>query len=125
MRTQIEDEIEQRWQAEKAERSRASPSSDQLPPEINAYYKAWRKAHRNQYGRKGDGLIEKAYEAWEIALIDCPHKAFSNLGGVYQGVHEFDNLPTPNGNHVRTSKKEIEATVLKQFKANPNKYYPD
>jgi hypothetical protein len=100
----------------------ASPNSVNFPPEVNAYYEAWRKAYKHQYGRSGDGYIEKAYEAWEIALIDCPREARRILGEMYQGVREFGKLPKPGDKHVKQSKKEIEASVLTHYKQNQDYY---
>jgi hypothetical protein len=91
---------------------------------VNAYYKAWKKAHRNQYGKRRDHYIEKAFEEWYVAVGDSS-EARKILGEWYDGIQDFDKLPNPRGNHVKRSKREIEANVLEDFRANPNKNYPE
>jgi hypothetical protein len=91
---------------------------------VNAYCKAWKKAYRNQYGKRRDHYIEKAFEEWYLAVNDST-EARNILGPWYDEIQDFDKLPNPRGHHVRRSKKEIEASVWAHFDEYPAMYQPE
>ncbi len=86
---------------------------------MTAYYQAWKRADRNKDGPNGYKFIEKAFEAWRIAVIDS-NVAANMLGAMHDGVDDFEYLPRPGGNHVRRTKREIEEMVWAHFRTDPD-----
>lgn len=121
MRTQIEEEIDNAWHAEKCLREDAKPDPLLDPPEVTRYFKTWKRAYQNRNGRRADHHIAEAYEAWAMAVSDS-EEAARILGLVHDGIEEFDGLPKPGCRHVRTTKREIVASTLSRFRANPEWY---
>lgn len=125
MRAEIENAIKGHWDAERAKRQLAKAVPLHWPPECDAYLKAWQEARRNLNKRNADHYVEAAYEAWYLA-VSSSFRAQAVLGPWRDEIEEFEKLPAPlsSSHHVKSSKPEIRAKVMEDFKRHPEHYQP-